>query len=103
MMLYRLTKDALSLEKVREVAKNLAPKLNALNFADIGIDISGLETVSEPDVKLDNITLEIGIAAQLAHYRFEEFKSKKRPERKIKELKFIDSCLLYTSPSPRDS
>ena len=85
-LLYRLPKAALNAEKVRELAGKLAPKLNSLNFARVGIDTSGLSADDESDA-----TFEIGLAALSSHYRFEMFKSKKHPQRKLQNLVFIGS------------
>ena len=86
-LLYRLPKAALNAEKMRELAGKLAPKLNSLNFARVGIDTSGL---SADDETVD-AAFEIGLAALSSHYRFETFKSKKRPQRKLQNLVFIGS------------
>ena len=86
-LLYRLPKAALNAEKMCELAGKLAPKLNSLNFARVGIDTSGL---SADDETVD-ATFEIGLAALSGHYRFETFKSKKHPQRKLQNLVFIGS------------
>jgi len=95
LLLYRLPKQDLSAEKVREMANKLAPKLNTLNFSTVGIDLSALQTTD----KNTNIALELGIATILSNYRFEAFKSKKCPERKLQKLVFIgtDNTLIDTA------
>lgn len=84
-LLYRLPKAELTAEKLRELANKLASKLISLNFSSAGVDLSGIE------VEGADPALELGVATILGSYRFEDFKSKKSPDRKLKNVILIHS------------
>ena len=84
-LLHRLPALPLSADKMRSLANKLAPQLVSLNFGTVGIDLSGIQS---PDEDF-NVSHEMAISAVLADYRFEDFKSEKRPERKLQNFVLI--------------
>lgn len=84
-LIYRLPKEPLTAERLRETANKLASKLSSLSVAKAGIDISGI-ACTDPSVCA---AMEIGLSAVLASYKFETFKSKKSPVQKLKDIVLI--------------
>lgn len=85
LILVRSKSASLSAEEFRTMANSVSKTLTASSLANVHLDISGIE-VKDQDVEeaLQYFTVQ----SVKASYRFQEFKSKKKPAAKVKKLVF---------------
>ena len=82
-LLYRLGKDAIRLEKYQESIAKLASSILGVKTASIAIDLNPIEAI---DKSGDQLVLDVCIALHQISYRFENYKSKKKPKRPLEEI-----------------
>ncbi|MEQ9566625.1 MAG: M17 family peptidase N-terminal domain-containing protein, partial [Pseudomonadales bacterium] len=87
-LLWRLPKSDSSSQQWRDFAGKLATRLVALNSESVAIDLSGLTGITG---ELD-IAEEIALSLEQSQYRYEEFKSKKKPARKLTKVLFATTA-----------
>lgn len=87
-LLWRLPKSDSDSQHWREFASKLATRLVGLNTESVAIDLSGLAGMTG---ELD-IAEEIALSLEQSQYRYEEFKSKKKPARKLSKVLFATAA-----------
>jgi len=87
-LLWRLPKSDADSQRWREFSSKLAVRLVELNTESVAIDLSGLTGATS---ELD-IAEEIALALEQSQYRYEEFKSKKKPARKLNKVLFATAA-----------
>ena len=86
LLLFRLPLLPLASGKLRELCGKLASKLVSLNFATAGINFSGITSAANVDT-----IRQVGIDLISQHYRFEDFKSIKKPAHLLKQV-YLGGC-----------
>lgn len=87
LLVYRLPNLPMNTDKLRELTGKLAAKIIGLNYSSVAVDVSGLNK----DSLGADLATELTVSLSQADYRFEKFKSKKKPERKVTQITFADS------------
>ncbi len=94
LLLYRLPAEIKSGQDVRKLASRLADRLSELPCETVGVDLNGLIPAGSAPQLAEELVLSLAFRS----YRFEDFKSKKKPPQKLRSLGLIsgDSVLEET-------
>jgi leucyl aminopeptidase len=87
-LLWRLPKTDATSQQWRDFSGKLATRILGLNTESVTVDLSGLHDIT---AGLD-MAEELTIALEQSQYRYEEFKSKKKPARKVQKILFATTA-----------
>ena len=82
-LLYRLGKETISVDKYQESITKLASSILGVKTASIAIDLTPMDAT---DKDADQLVFDLCTALHKLSYRFEDYKSKKKPKRTLEEI-----------------
>ena len=82
-LLYRLGEKAIPLDKYQESVTKLASSVLAVKTSSIAIDLAPIDAT---DKEANQLVLDVCTALSELSYRFENYKSKKKPKRPIENI-----------------